>query len=655
MDRKPGVKAGEGIGTAGKLPLEKGGTLKSRNQKQLELLQVIYQDACSQCVADVFDIRDLKTFETRVENEGLSFLTITLPTMSKDLDRSLAQGYIDSTAFREFRKVGTIPALMRGMFSRIFDMKTGSILNEDSPDHRNIPDIVAALRQICRTFVKLELDCTPKRVQAAMSGFVQTEHDLAEFSLDDETNTRFNLASRYLWDICLSGFNPDELIPRHGPGTTADGKSGNRKYRWERWHERVEAYFPFLGYGYSVTAALEEEFDKVTFYPEGQELPVKVTPVPKTQKGPRIIAIEPAVNQYAQGSLQRWLYARIERAAMSAGHVNFVDQSINQRLAMKSSITGLEATIDLSDASDRVPLSLAKDMFLSALGADPVLWDYIDACRSRYAKLPNGRLVGPLRKFASMGSALCFPVEAMYFYTTCVEASLWAQSLPVTRENVKNASRDVYVYGDDIIIPRTNATAILKRLAEKYNCKVNLNKSFWNGKFRESCGVDAYDGREVTPVYVRKLHPEDRRQHGSLISLCETRNSFYKKGYWQTARYLDEVLERLLGKLPLVKDDSPMLGRFTFLDIRPIVRLPVTTRKDVRWNERYQRFEVKGWVPKPAYRTDELSGFAALQKSLLRLQSKDTETFVPEASDEFHLERTARYGVATLKRRWAPI
>jgi len=627
--------------------------VKSHVRNQLELLQVIYKDACNKCVADVSDLRDLKTFEARVKQEGLSFLTITLPAMSKDLDRSLAQGYIDSTAFREFRKSGTIPALLQGMFSQVFDRETGRLLDEGSPDHRDLPTVIEAIRQICRAFVKLEVPCTSERTQRAMSGFVQTEHDLAEFSTDDETNARFDLVSRYLWDICVSGFDPSTLVPRHGPGTTADGKSGNRKYSWDRWHERVETYFPFLENAYSVSAAHEEEFDKVTFYPEGEELPVKVTPVPKTQKGPRIIAIEPCTMQYAQGALQRWLYARIESSVMSAGHVNFVDQSINQRLAMKSSIDMQEATIDLSDASDRVPLSMAKRMILAASQGDPSLWEAIDSCRSRFAKLPNGQLVGPLLKFASMGSALCFPIEAMYFYTCCVEASLLEQGLPVTRENVFNVSRDVYVYGDDIIIPKANATAVLKRLAQ-YNCKVNLNKSFWNGNFRESCGVDAYRGQDVTPVYVRKLHPENRRQHDVFISLVETRNSFYKKGFWNTARYLDQILEKHLGELPLVRDGAPMLGRFTFLDIRPIVRLSVL-REGVRWNERYHRFEVKGWVPKPAYRTDELSGFAALQKSLLRLLSKDHETLVPESSDEFHLERTARYGVATLKRRWAPI
>jgi len=630
--------------------------VKSHERNQIELLQVIYKDACSKCVADVSDVRDLKTFEARVEEEGLSFLTITLPEFAKDLDRSLASGEIDSTAFRSFRKVGTIPALLRGMTSQLFDQETGRLRNDVTPIHRaDQPQVVAAIRQICRAFVKLEVPCAPERTQKAMEGFVSVEHDLSGFSTDEETVARFATVSRYLWDICLSGFNPDELIPKHGPGTTADGKSGNRKYVWERWHERLEDYFPFLGNAYSVSVVGEEEFQKVTFYQEEEELPVKVTPVPKTQKGPRIIAIEPCAMQYAQQSLQKWFYNRIEGSRMSRGHVNFVDQSINQELALKSSATGKYATMDLSDASDRVPLSLVKVMIQAAVGDDSLLWDAIDACRSRFAKLPSGRLVGPLKKFASMGSALCFPIEAMYFYTLCVDALLGDRGLPLSRDNVFRVSRGVYVYGDDLIVPRANATAVLKTLA-KYNCKVNLSKSFWTGKFRESCGVDAYDGVDITPTYVRRLHPENRRQHDVLISLVETRNLFYKRGYWATAEYLDKVLERHLGELPYVGDEAPMLGKFTFLSERQRNSFNVRFgRSSTRWNEKYQRLEVKAWVPKPAYRTDELGGFAALQKSLLTLISKDTESLVPEDSDPLHLERTARYGVATLKRRWAPL
>jgi hypothetical protein len=532
------------------------------------------------------------------------------------------------------------------MLGQLFDRETGRLKNDSPIDSRFTDDstVVEAVRQVCRAFTKVESQCSPARVERAIEGFVHTERALSSFTISDTVHRRFIDVARYLWDVSLSGFTPDELRPKHGPGTTAEGIKGNQKYRWLTWHERLEPYFPFLGFALPLGAAGAEtsEFENVTFLQEGEELPVKVTPVPKTMKGPRIIAIEPACMQYTQQSLRSWLYARIERSSISGGHVLFRDQSINQTKALIGSENGSLATLDLSDASDRVPLSLVQDMFLAALGDDTLLWECILACRSTYAKLPDGRVIGPLKKFASMGSALCFPVEAMYFYTSCVEALLFAQNLPVTRETVETVSRDVHVYGDDLIVPSTYAVAIVERL-QQYNCKVNSAKSFWTGRFRESCGLDAYGGRVVTPTYIRKLHPDNRRLDDVFISFVETANLFYKRGYWRTSAHLFEVVERYLGPLPFVRDDTSVLGRVTFMGGRTIER----------WNSSYQRFEVKGWVPMPSHRTDEVGDYSALGKSLALLETRDFVSLDPEGQDPLHLERTARYGVATLKRRWA--
>jgi hypothetical protein len=36
-------------------------------------------------------------------------------------------------------------------------------------------------------------------------------------------------------------------------------------------------------------------------------------------------------------------------------------------------------------------------------------------------------------------------------------------------------------------------------------------QSCFSGKFRESCGVDAYDGVDVTPIKIKKLGRKTRR------------------------------------------------------------------------------------------------------------------------------------------------
>jgi len=673
--------------------------LKSLNDLYLEVADAVYRDACAKCSADVFDLRDLETIKSRVEKEGISFLTITLPNFSKLFERSLECGILDPACFRVFHRINkheALPSFLRGLLGQIFDHKTGKVIFNEPPTNvqsvdgmapDDIPTCVEAVRQICRLFSKVELPCSENRIRKAFRSFIEIEREFEAFSLPDEKRAKFLATTRVLWGSMFRDFITDTITPKHGPGATADRLSGNQKYVIRRWHDRLESYFPLVDNGYPLGIDVDsEELEIVTIVPEHDEQPVKVITVPKTLSSPRVIAIEPACMQYIQQGIRDYLYEKLESHWLTRSRINFRDQSINQRLAMKASRTGRYATIDLSEASDRVPLDLAMYMF----EGNPDLRDSILACRSTRARLPDGQIVDPLRKFASMGSALCFPVEAMYFYTICVMALLDAQNLSCTQRNIFKVSRRVRVYGDDIIVPSTHADVVLDYLQE-YNCKVNVNKTFKTGKFRESCGRDAYAGYEVTPTYIRQPYPENKQQHASLVSWCATANLFYLKGYWQTATLMFNKLERILGPLPYVRETSSMLGRFSFLGFESVGRF--SPQSGDLSQPSYQRFEVKGWIPSPVYRSDELDGWAALTKSFILMDKKsrfgarylrgqqfDSATsysldgdlfhtaqseliplFTSRASledvaavDQRHLSRSALHGAVTLKRRWAP-
>jgi hypothetical protein len=638
--------------------------LKSNVSDLLKLVEAVYIDATTKCTADVSDLRDLETIRSRVKDEGISFLTITLPQFCSDFERSLQNGFIASKDFRSFRKSLAIPAFMQGMLKHIFNRETGRIYDKNNPYNgvaeSDIPTIVEAIRQICLVLKKVEIDCTPERTAAALDAFVSIEQSFDDFQLPASEFEIFSRTCRVLWDPIISRFDFNNLVPRHGPGATAEGISGNQKYRWQYWYDRLEPYFPLIGSAYPLGTPLDsEELGIVSIVSETDERPVKVTPVPKTLKGPRIIAIEPACMQYAQQGIRDELYKLIEHSKLTAGHVNFRDQTINQQLAIYASSTGRLATIDLSDASDRVPRELALEMF----SVHPDLQAAVDACRSYSAKLPDGRLVSPLRKFASMGSALCFPVEAMYFYTICIVACLKKQNLPVTPRNVFKVSRGIHIYGDDIIVPSMYADIVLDHL-QQYNCKVNSNKTFVSGSFRESCGVDAYDGVPVTPVYVRRMPPKDKRQYADILSWVATSNLFYLKGYWRTTLLMRKRIDKIVGPLPYVSENSPAIGYISFLGFQSVER----------WNKKLQRFEINALVPRPVYRTDKLEGYSALSKSLKaldrpikgdsRLGTTSVMKFltlrqfhefeVALSRDVLHLEQFALHGAVVLKRRWVP-
>lgn len=605
--------------------------MKSHVSDLTELAACIFKDAAAKCSTNKPDYeRDLQTLRSRVEHEGISFLTITLPAFGKSFDKCLASGFLDPALFRSFKKRGRAPAFMRGFLDLVFDSGTGGILNE--------PEVTAieGVRQCTNAFKKLKLPCSPSRVAKAFSKFEEGEQDLGE-PIDPEHITYFSSVCSVLWDSVLrAGDYPvHSLLPKHGPGSTAERTMGNQKYAFKRWHDRLEPYFPMLEYAFSNEDAYDSiEFQEVSIIQEADEQPVRVITVPKTLKSPRIIAIEPVCMQYTQQALARLLINSLETTAPTRGHINFKDQSVNRRLALVSSETETMATLDLSSASDRVPLSLALIMFERF----PDLRDALLACRSTRAQLPDGTTLS-LKKFASMGSALCFPVEAMYFYTICVGALIEKHKLPVTRESVLAMGKRVYVYGDDIIVPTDDVDVVVDHL-QRYYCKVNTSKSFWSGKFRESCGVDAFDGVEVTPTYVREVRPDSKRAASAIVSWVATSNLFYKKGYWATASHMISVCESILGELPIVGPESAGLGKLSYQRAVSIER----------WGRRYQRPEVRAWVAAPVYRTDTLEGQGALLKCLLSLEEKQLDP--ASAKDEKHLCRTARHGAVALKRRW---
>jgi hypothetical protein len=231
----------------------------------LEVTQAIYLDACASCLANVSDLRDLKTIRSRVKDEGVSFLTITLPQFARDFERSLANGQIDAMAFRNFRKVRGIPAFLSGILRHIFDLETGRIHDELPTDSDTVARLVDSVRQICLAFKKMELECTPARTYAAFEGFIAIEQSFDMFSLPEEELQYFDLVSSVLWDDMLGDLRLDMLLPRHGPGATAERISGNQKFIWQRWHERLELYFPFFGNAVPLGCALESGFEDVSF------------------------------------------------------------------------------------------------------------------------------------------------------------------------------------------------------------------------------------------------------------------------------------------------------------------------------------------------------------------------------------------------------
>jgi hypothetical protein len=87
---------------------------------------------------------------------------------------------------------------------------------------------------------------------------------------------------------------------------------------------------------------------------------------------------------------------------------------------------------------------------------------------------------------------------------------------------------EVTVFGDDLIVP-TQSVETIKLVLHECGLKVNVQKTYSEGFFRESCGCDAYKGYDVTPAYA--LQPIDASP-SSMATTVETANNFFLKGYW---------------------------------------------------------------------------------------------------------------------------
>lgn len=594
--------------------------------------------------------RDLETARRRYEHEGESFLTLALPSFGKDFERCLEAGKVLDDAFpgmrrrkpavynRETRKVKGLPLFLEAFMELVFSAEADLLLLDD-PNH----DAVFAIRQLTLMFGKLRKPCTPERENAALRRFIETEDEIGRLDevLTSSFLKEFTKSSDLIWGSILEKIDRKvyqiDIVPNHGPGATADRLRGNQKFIQKQWTHRLEEWFP-SGIHIFPSWSYFNELQKIDFVDPEHETPVRVICVPKTLKTPRIIAIEPTCMQYVQQGLLREFVEHIETGDYPAfGMVGFRSQDPNRAMAMLGSIKGYKpedglATLDLSDASDRVSNQLALAMFRHY----PGLSGAVQACRSTRADVPGYGVI-PLSKFASMGSALTFPVEAMVFTTLVLMGISKALGVDLTPSLIYKLRSKVRVFGDDIIVPKACAATVIEML-ETYGLKVNRSKSFIEGYFRESCGKEFFQGTDVSIVRCRDEIPSSRRSAAEVISTVSLRNQLYMAGLWQTARRLDIQLDRVLTFYPTVAETSPVLGKVSLVFDYENDRTHPTLHSPL----------VRGYCVRAKPPISKLDGVGALLKFFLQKEG----SFEPNP-DPDHLERSGRPQSTDIKLRWA--
>lgn len=542
--------------------------------------------------------KDIETLTSRYQTEGLSFLTKTLPLLGKALDRGLVGLRFNiPNGFKRSHRSASTPAFMQAYFNLVFD-DHGFLLDGASAD------AIRHLRQVFYFAYKLDVPYSAKENSRVIENFLSTDQGLqlsdSPLSIDIQS-----LAKIITWKVFRS-FDPKDILPRHGPGAVATGEKRDDKWIFSRLYNAIHQYYPY--YDYYVVGRGREIIDRLDWYRSLQRLEsgcAKVVLVPKDSRGPRLISCEPLEYQWIQQGLGRKLATFLESGnPLTQGVVNFTHQEVNRQLAQISSANQQYATIDLRDASDRVSTRYVRSVF----NRTPSILRALEASRTTETKLPDGRVV-TLNKFAPMGSALCFPVESYIFWVTVVSAIIIAKKLPL---NV--VAKQVFVYGDDIIVPTDWASLSIQALTE-VGLIVNLDKSCLTGFFRESCGMDAFKGIDVTPSRLRTAWSNRKFDGSALFSYTALANSLAKLGYMEARDFLWQELDRLYGFIPYGVDRSSFPHKVS----ESSIRAEFLNRTKLRWrfNRDYQRLEFKVHTLRKSRVHSKLEGWPRLMRDII--------------------------------------
>lgn len=509
------------------------------NLKSLHLLWVAL--AANRRYSPYMKPGDFTEFSRRCEHEGITFLTTTLPRIGKALDAfHSTTEWIAPVGFKADKD--SVPLFMGTAIK--------SALSGDSL-------AVDCVRQLSYVFYKLDVPHDPSLVQQFADQFVKVDSDLADaIDFDDLFTSKLLACMRRLIHRVLANADPLDIRPCHGSGATACRTKGHDKWHKLRYYSKLDAVFHYPDYFFFNYSHLSDEMEKLE-QSEDREPRARVVYVPKDSRGPRVISCEPAEMMYIQQGLMRLLYDTIETHNLTRGQINFSDQSLNRRLARDGSLHGTWATMDLSEASDRVQNRLVMEIF-------PPRWvAALQACRSEETELPDGRIV-KLNKFAPMGSSCCFPVEALVFWA-CAQASIHMRRNVelygplqddglydyTTSHNYADLGKfpslsshaTVHVYGDDIVVPSHFVETVTVGL-EKIGLMVNRSKTYSKGPFRESCGGDYHKGCDVTPV---KLKKHFWKSHTAVSIGADLANLFIAKFGYTDSLKLISVIEELIG------------------------------------------------------------------------------------------------------------
>lgn len=460
------------------------------------------------------------------------------------------------------------------------------------------------LRQLLVFCYKAEFEPTGEQSAEAVKLFVDTDSNIDHFDAYFKYARKDHLftVARRLVRLITHKIDWSKLTPSHGPGAVFPPRKPWKKSMFTSIYPKLHQRYPLDAYFHGLPSFWWETLVENDYrFVEHAEILCNLVLVPKDSRGPRCISVHPSEAIWIQQGQRRLLERAILDNPLTHGKINFHDQSVNGRLALESSLTKEFVTLDLKEASDRISIELVKHIFHDDA------WPFLDSTRADSVKLPDGR-VHKLRKFAPMGNCLTFPLQSLLFWAI-VRASIKCEyGLDCT---------DIYVFGDDIIYPSKFHTVVLRALVRS-GLVPNIAKTFVLGSFRESCGVDAYKGFDITPY---RMKVAGITSYSDAVSLCDLAKRLRLGGYQHCSSFIYSRVRRAFGKLHLCNDPDTQ-GIFEYVsDARTVLLYEPT----VRFDREVQQWMSKVILLKPAQAVLDKHDWYHVQDSLVRLETSPLE------------------------------
>lgn len=464
------------------------------------------------------------------------------------------------------------------------------------------PRILKYLRQVLVFCYKAEFEPTDEQLRTAEMQFIETDESIRVWddmflNSDHGSKSAFFRTVRRIVSHVIYKVDWSNVTPSHGPGAVYPSRKPWKKSSFSVIYEKLQQLYPydqfFCGlYSFWVQTMVESDSKIV----EKSLIECALTAVPKDSRGPRLIAVHPAEAIWIQQGQRRQLERAITKHL--SRNISFQDQTVNGGLALLASANREYCTLDLKEASDRLSNKFVEFLFGGA-------FKFISASRADVVRLLDKR-VHVLEKFAPMGNCLTFPVQSLIFFSI-VQASIECC-------HGTNCD-DIYVFGDDIVFPSKYYDCVLRGLVRS-GLIPNASKTFKTGFFRESCGVDAYRGTNVTP-HRMKVHRIE--SYSDLVSICTLAKAMRVAGYDHCASYMYSVVRKrctLLGKVLHLTNNVDAQGIHEYVsDLRTVILY----ERSLRYNSNLQRYETRNLLVRGLTIKAPIDDWYHLQDSLLRL------------------------------------